>query len=138
MNKLVLFVLLLCSPVVAELVYVKCCNPPMVVPRLVSCMSGPGVEAGVYFLARCTYIFIKEDGDKLWRYACDPDTISEPGYSRGVTQSYCDEWLSPRIAEGDMTCRGFMRSSWCGDAFDYDADGDVDLFDFAEFQNEVG
>lgn len=134
-----LLILLAATTAHAQLVYVKCCTKQRPALELfLACMShgGPNVHAVSSFRYRgespvsCLFGFadsiysINMMARMCWDNA--PDLPQPP--------VECSSWVdtSKNIA---MTCGGRSTGQVCIDIFDYDADVDLDLRDYAFYQN---
>lgn len=124
----------------AQLVYVKCCTKQRPSLKLfLSCMStgGPNKRAFVspgYYYGEWPVSCVLGFPDTIYSINLMARMCLDSYYDNDQSESECSSWVdtSHNI---DMTCRGRASIHVCFDIFDFDADVDLDLEDYAFYQN---
>jgi len=121
----------------AVLTYVECCVAEEVIRNIGVCLSGPGVTTTPLpcdGAAPCVAGFSApvETGDYLHELCGEPAVLPKPG------ESYCLAWQADDVPTAFLC----LASNYPGNNYfivsDTDGDADVDLSDFAVFQQEWG
>lgn len=120
----------------AVVVSVECCVPFDGVQRIAGCLSGPGELHDVGFCdlgSICVVGFsqLVEDGDRLNRL-CRPGSTELPNTS----DAFCTAW-NDGVNVAAFSCQAAQAQGVTPFVvMDNDGDGDLDLQDFAAFQDE--
>lgn len=121
----------------AQLVYVKCCTSVSNEQCIGPCLSGPGIRqkpSGCQSHANCIYGFGPDPKSFDLAYGmCAEDT-----FFPDQSNSWCNSWRELSIPVVELCAGKSPRGLSAYVIWDQDGDGDLDLRDFAKFQNFLG
>lgn len=107
----------------------NCASPWFVAQQFTHAIDGPGVRnSQICYVDYVTVHYLDNKPCQQAPYECQ--------YTVNVI--HCDDFV-PHPDDWFVACSWrdeFQQKHYCTELFDYDQDSDIDLFDFAKFQND--